>query len=84
MEREIVVKDCKYRLPCNWCDKYDRMCEAVLLEIYIQEQEKNKCEHNWQFIQEYWDSESKKIFNKYGCTKCGDTEYRVNCFQPNT
>lgn len=47
------MRDCKYRLPCNWCDKYDRMCETVLLEIYKQEQKENvgypetECKHNW-------------------------------------
>lgn len=30
-----MLQDCKYRLPCNWCDKYDRMCEAVLFEINV-------------------------------------------------
>lgn len=28
-----MLRDCKYRLPCAWCDKYDRPCEACLYEI---------------------------------------------------
>lgn len=28
-----MAEECKYRLPCNWCDKYDRECDVVLWEI---------------------------------------------------
>lgn len=46
-----MLRDCKYRLPCAWCDKYDRQCLAVEYEISKQEQEKNskptECIHDW-------------------------------------
>lgn len=28
-----MAEECKYRLPCNWCDKHDRQCDVVLWEI---------------------------------------------------
>ena len=50
-----MLQDCKYRLPCAWCDKYNRLCEAVLFEIHKEEQEKNKkpekCNHEWSFCE---------------------------------
>jgi len=68
------MKDCKYRLPCNWCDKYDRMCEAVLLEIYIQEKEENEkqkeCEHEWELTGST--VTSNDVINYYTCFKCGE------------
>lgn len=60
-----MLQDCKYRLPCNWCDKYNRMCEAVLTEIHIQEQEKNECEHEWRY------GIKSNIGYHYICKKCG-------------
>lgn len=86
----MKVKDCKYRLPCNWCDKYDRRCEAVLLEIYKQEQDKNvgkpeskECEHDWTLKAfeptNYTNEIGKRYYNeKYVCTKCGKEEYRMS------
>ena len=79
------MKDCKYRPPCNWCDKYDRMCEAVLLDIYKEEQKKNtepkECEHKWIERIEKTDlhnghGESYYIQRKY-CVECGVAEERM-------
>ena len=65
-----MIRDCKYRLPCAWCDKYDRPCEAVQYEVAKQEQEKNsnviKCDHSWE-----WFSSSSFGDSAYRCTKCG-------------
>ena len=36
-----MLRDCKYILPCAWCDKYDRPCLLVEYESAKQEQEKN-------------------------------------------
>lgn len=58
-----MKKDCKYRLPCGRCDKYDKECDAP------------ECKHNWKFVQEYWNSETNYFFKKYVCTECGDIEY---------
>lgn len=51
-----MLRDCKYRLPCAWCDKYDRECLAVQYEVSKQERERREednsvpieeCKHNW-------------------------------------
>ena len=85
-----MLQDCKYRLPCNWCDKYDRMCEAVLLEIYKQQEEENvgkpkpkECKHEWQlkgFVPTgHTDEVGRMYYNeKYICPKCGKEEYRIS------
>lgn len=78
-----MLQECKYRLPCNWCDKYDRMCEAVLYEIYKENQEKNvgrpepkekKCDHQWSF----WETRENTggTYTYYRCNKCGSMMVR--------
>ena len=68
-----MLQDCKYRLPCNWCDKYDRMCEAVLIEINKQQEEENigkpECEHEWSFCESVENTGGKYTY--YRCNKCG-------------
>ena len=27
MNNITVIKDCKYRLPCGWCDRKNEMCQ---------------------------------------------------------
>ena len=27
MNNITVIKDCKYRLPCGWCDRQNKMCQ---------------------------------------------------------
>ena len=83
MKQEIIIKDCKlkdckYRLPCNWCDKYDRMCEAILFKIhkFEQEQEKNampkECEHEWyQYVLDY---DGERVLIAHVCSKCGEAK----------
>lgn len=66
------MKDCRYRLPCNWCDKHNRMCDEVLFEIHKQEQENTElkeCEHEWIMIGSTIDSFD--VVNHYTCSKCG-------------
>ena len=75
-----MLLDCKYRLSCNWCDKYDRMCEAVLFEIY-KKQDEVKCKHDWELKAaeptDYTDGYGKRYWNyKYVCEKCGKEEFR--------
>lgn len=67
-----MLQECKYRLPCNWCDKYDRMCEAVLVEIHKRQEEESigrpepkKCDHEWRFLG------SNMTDDYYICNKCG-------------
>lgn len=65
-----MLRDCKYRLPCAWCDKYDRPCEAVEYELLKQQEEITKklkseeCEHEWKY--------EGQLGNRhhYRCVKC--------------
>lgn len=55
-----MLRDCKYRLPCAWCDKYDRECYAVQYEVAKMNSEPERipvpkeigehCDHNWRDI----------------------------------
>ena len=75
-----MLRDCKYRLPCNWCDKYDRMCEAVLLELEKEKiKRQEKCEHDW-VLWSTIKSGFKNINDTkiYICAKCGKKEIRDN------
>ena len=69
---------CKYRLPCGWCDKYDRRCEHIEALIAEADWEKEHgCEHDWVL----WSTTENnlKLFsytNIYVCTKCGKTDIR--------
>lgn len=50
------MKECKYRLPCNWCDKFDKHCDMT---------KQDTCEHDWLYIGE------NAIGNScYICSKC--------------
>lgn len=61
-----MLQNCKYRLPCAWCDKYDRPCEAVKGEIQKMQKE---CEHNWVFYQSITTTGGQDV--TYHCSKCG-------------
>ena len=67
-----MLRDCKYRLPCGRCEKYNMDCDAPDIP--------KKHEHNWKFIQQYWDIEKNKFYNEFACTECAKKEIR----QPNT
>ena len=68
-----MVQDCKYRLPCFWCDKYDRPCQAVEFEIAKQEHEKQlnktECDHIWSFYESVIHTGGTD--DHYRCVKCG-------------
>ena len=61
------MEDCKYRLPCGRCDKFeDKVCDAITCEI-----QKN-CEHNWELS-------SINIATNIAidkCSKCGAIKER--------
>lgn len=69
-----MLQDCKYRLPCAWCDKYDRQCLAVIYEVEKREQEKNlkptECCHNW-VLEEQEIIRQKVSYKKCKCSICG-------------
>lgn len=79
-----MLQDCKYKLPCNWCDKYDRMCEAVLMEIELERKLKNErnaeCKHEW-FCEEVWhfpnDFGEQINRARFVCRLCGE-KYTTN------
>lgn len=72
----IETKECKYRLPCNWCDKFNKFCDMTE-PIKIELPDANNCDHDWK-------AESTSMFpsdngepyyvTKYVCRKCYTTE----------
>lgn len=68
-----MLKDCKYRLPCGWCDKYDIQCLLIEHEVGKQEQENNskqtECEHNW-ILEEQEIVNQKVCYKTYRCSIC--------------
>lgn len=70
------MKDCEYRLPCNWCDKFNRVCDEVEYEIYQQTLEPVECDHEW-LIFEVTEGTGGRDFT-YRCSKCGATKKK--CF----
>lgn len=78
----MKAKDCQYRLPCNWCDKYDRQCEhiefLIAKENYEEmmnkqrEQEKCECDHDYRYVGQICGS--KSVYRLYICCKCGAEE----------
>lgn len=70
------MEECKYRLPCDWCDKFNKKCEEVDYGLPNQD----KCNHDWQLenIYAYCDSSDNKVRHraKYVCRKCYVVEVR--------
>jgi hypothetical protein len=60
------MEDCKYRLPCNWCDKHDELCVMSMIGIEISE-----CKHP------EWKTERAEAVTKEeaGCV----TYYTLRC-----
>ena len=70
------MKDCKYRLPCNWCDRLNKYCDMVE-PIKIELPDTNNCDHDW--ILEYStlfpsDDWIPYYKNKYVCGKCHESK----------
>lgn len=63
------MKDCEYRLPCNWCNKFDKVCDITTHGIHI-----SKCEHDWQFRGQTETTGGREI--TYYCNKCGITKIK--------
>jgi hypothetical protein len=82
----VKMKECKYKLPCNWCDKFNKYCDMTE-PIKIELPDPNKCDHDWKLEGSYVDSEPeeckhnwvlyKKVIHTAGedyhkrCSKCG-------------
>lgn len=78
-----MLRDCQYRLPCGWCDKYDRQCLLIEYEASKQKQEKilkpTECEHDWEIEYTYMsipEDKNKEAYyvNKYICRKCHESK----------
>lgn len=73
------MEECKYRLPCNWCDKFNKYCDMVE-PIKIELPDPNKCDHDWKLETRYiYPSEDYKEMHyrgKYICRKCHTVEIR--------
>ena len=70
------MKDCEYRLPCNWCDKFNRVCDEAEYEINQQMSEIINCDHEWLIIETTETTGGTE--NTYRCSKCG--AIRKKCF----
>lgn len=64
------MKDCKYRLPCDWCDKFNKKCEEV---DYYELPNPNTCNHDWIFVKQTTNTAGTDVH--YRCRKCH--EYMV-------
>lgn len=66
------MKDCKYRLPCNWCDRLNKYCDMVE-SIKIELPDTNKCDHDWVLESTYQHPEDirNRWYKRYVCSKCG-------------
>lgn len=70
------MQNCKYKLPCGWCDRKNEMCMYELQTQNINESldckvtNKPVCEHVW------YCSGANTLGWVYTCSKCGKTEHR--------
>lgn len=60
------MKECKYRLPCNWCDRLNKYCDMVEPVTIVNT---IKCEHEWGFYKSIEDTGGRRTY--YRCYKCG-------------
>ena len=73
-----MIQYCKYRLPCNWCDKFDKYCDMVE-PIKIEIPDANECDHDWKieerFIYQPIDKNEEPYYRiKRVCHKCHTVE----------
>ena len=60
------MKECKYRLPCDWCDKFDKKCEEI--DYYVLQKPK-ECNHDW-ILEEQEIVNQKVCYKTYKCSIC--------------
>lgn len=75
-------KECKYRLPCGWCDRKNEKCELLqesIPETKISHPVSNigtsatfshQCNHMWEYQYALMNS------TKFKCSRCGAIKYR--------
>lgn len=59
------MKECKYRLPCDWCDKFNKKCEKV---DYYELPNPSACNHDWVFVKQTTNTGGAEVH--YRCKKC--------------
>jgi len=73
--------ECKYLLPCGYCDKNERICHIRVKDTLDScTEENNKCDHNYvPLVQTYEtnpvDNTKTTVFY-YKCSKCGALDFR--------
>lgn len=75
-----MLQECKYRLPCDWCEKFNEICIVVETKLQIEKDKHNKkeCEHEWICGGDcFFDEVNNQFIKKYICKKCNETEFRV-------
>ena len=64
--------NCKYKLPCNWCDKFDKQCTEIDCK------HNNTCDHDWIHHHGYysWNEKEQLPIKEivFQCRKCGETK----------
>ena len=73
------MKECKYKLPCNWCDKFNKFCDMTE-QIEIKLPDQNNCSHDWKIEQRIvFPPEDKNgkpyCVIKQVCRKCHEVEF---------
>ena len=71
------MKECKYRLPCNWCDKLNKYCD-MSEPIKIELPNSDKCDHDWKYEDSYINTETGQWKHKYVCHKCHELRMVYN------
>lgn len=70
--------ECKYRLSCNWCDKFNKFCD-MSESIEIKLPDPNNCDHDWKTESTYMfppngEDEEAYCVIKRVCRKCHESE----------
>ena len=69
-EMFTAIPECKYRLPCGWCERLNDVCgicKEYMAEIIEVPKGTVKCDHNWVYTGD-----------GYYCSHCGKTKCLVN------
>ena len=89
MNNITVIKDCKYRLPCGWCDRQNKICqfEAHTEAVYIDKLPKEVLTTEYDLsnkpcIEHEWECSGADTGGwTYTCRKCGATK-RESFYNP--
>ena len=78
------LDSCKYKLPCGYCDKFDKPCDKVgawwdLEEEKLEEKTlrlQAECMHEWMLLKTTWnDYPLMHQVEEYECRKCKLKKY---------